>query len=235
MSAPVEKTETAAAAAAAPAVSESTATDAAAAAPAAAPAAAAPADAAAAATAGAGAGAGADGAAAAGGADAAAGKQEAAAPPLSAADLARALRQLEFYFSDSNLPRDKFLLAEVARRPGGWVPLTVLTRFKRLAAITADPVEIRRAALGSRALLECGAEGSPEELAVRRREPLPETDVTLPRTGVFRRLDIEKESIEDVQESVCSHHLPFFVFFVFTSYTLLGVSALGGVVVLIVK
>ena len=36
-------------------------------------------------------------------------------------------KQLEFYFSDSNLPKDKFLLMQTKKTPEGWVSLKVLT------------------------------------------------------------------------------------------------------------
>ena len=37
------------------------------------------------------------------------------------------MRQFEFYFSDSNLPKDKFLLMQTKKTPEGWVSLKVLT------------------------------------------------------------------------------------------------------------
>lgn len=46
--------------------------------------------------------------------------------------------QVEYYFGDSNLFRDKFLQAEIAKNEG-WVSLTTLITFKRLAALTTDP------------------------------------------------------------------------------------------------
>lgn len=47
------------------------------------------------------------------------------------------IEQVEYYFSDSNLFRDKFLQSETAKNDG-WIPLTTLTTFKRLALLSTD-------------------------------------------------------------------------------------------------
>lgn len=54
------------------------------------------------------------------------------------------VKQLEFYFSDTNLPYDKFLQNET-KADDGWVKISVLLTFKRLAAITKDPAVIASA------------------------------------------------------------------------------------------
>lgn len=54
------------------------------------------------------------------------------------------IRQVEYYFSDINLPRDKFL-SEQTKLDDGWVPLEVLTRFNRLSKITTDIEVIKKA------------------------------------------------------------------------------------------
>jgi len=41
-------------------------------------------------------------------------------------------RQLEFYFSDSNLPKDKFLLQLTKKTPEGWVSLKTISEFKKM-------------------------------------------------------------------------------------------------------
>lgn len=45
--------------------------------------------------------------------------------------------QVEYYFSDANLFRDKFLQAETAKNEG-WIPLSTLITFKRLASLSTD-------------------------------------------------------------------------------------------------
>jgi len=47
------------------------------------------------------------------------------------------IRQIEYYLSDVNMVRDKFLKNEVTKDEG-WIPLSVLTTFKRLQSLTTD-------------------------------------------------------------------------------------------------
>ncbi|KAA6399553.1 MAG: hypothetical protein EZS28_004919 [Streblomastix strix] len=47
-------------------------------------------------------------------------------------------RQIEFYFSDENLPLDKYLKNEISKDPEGWVQIEVLLTFPKLAALTVD-------------------------------------------------------------------------------------------------
>lgn len=80
--------------------------------------------------------------------------------------------QVEYYFGDSNLFRDKFLQAEIAKNEG-WVPLTTLITFKRLAALSTDPNVIYEALDKSDSgLLEI----SEDHQSIRRHpeRPLPE-------------------------------------------------------------
>jgi hypothetical protein len=41
---------------------------------------------------------------------------------------------LEFYFSDSNLNKDRFLKQKIAENPEGWVALNVLATFNKVRA-----------------------------------------------------------------------------------------------------
>ncbi|XP_017152656.2 la protein homolog [Drosophila miranda] len=52
------------------------------------------------------------------------------------------IRQVEYYFGDANLNRDKFLREQIAKNEDGWVPLSVLITFKRLATLSTDFDEI---------------------------------------------------------------------------------------------
>ncbi|CAF0852962.1 unnamed protein product [Adineta steineri] len=47
------------------------------------------------------------------------------------------IRQIEYYLGDVNMVRDKFLKTEVTKDQG-WIPLSVLTTFKRLQSLTTD-------------------------------------------------------------------------------------------------
>lgn len=51
------------------------------------------------------------------------------------------IRQMEYYFGDANLARDKFLQEQIGKDEG-WVELTVLLTFKRLASLSADAAVI---------------------------------------------------------------------------------------------
>lgn len=45
------------------------------------------------------------------------------------------LRQVEFYFSDSNLPVDKFLWQLTTKNEGGWIEIATICSFKRMRAL----------------------------------------------------------------------------------------------------
>ncbi|CAF2333371.1 unnamed protein product [Rotaria sp. Silwood2] len=47
------------------------------------------------------------------------------------------IRQIEYYLGDVNMTRDKFLKNEITKDEG-WIPLSVLTTFKRLESLTTD-------------------------------------------------------------------------------------------------
>lgn len=55
------------------------------------------------------------------------------------------IRQVEYYFGDINLPRDKFLQGQIKENEDGWVPLEVMLKFKRLANISDDAKVIAEA------------------------------------------------------------------------------------------
>ena len=84
-------------------------------------------------------------------------------------DAAEILKQVEFYFSDANLPRDKFLWTLTVSDPQkkGWVPISQIASFKRMQRF--QPLEAIVSALRqSKELLEVNEEGT----AVRRKIPL---------------------------------------------------------------
>ncbi|KAI9355164.1 hypothetical protein BD770DRAFT_444693 [Pilaira anomala] len=47
-------------------------------------------------------------------------------------------KQVEFYFSDSNLPYDKFLWSLRDNTPEGWIPIETIAGFKKMKMITED-------------------------------------------------------------------------------------------------
>lgn len=83
------------------------------------------------------------------------------------------IQQVEYYFGDANLNRDKFLLEQIGKDEEGWVPISVLLTFKRLAALSTDSNVIVDALMKSDSgLLEI----SEDKLKIRRHpeRPIPE-------------------------------------------------------------
>lgn len=83
--------------------------------------------------------------------------------------LAKILKQVEFYFGDANLPRDKFLQEKI-KENDGWVDLSVLASFSRMKALSEDVSVIAEALGKSSDLLELNE----ARTCVRRTTDLPE-------------------------------------------------------------
>jgi len=101
------------------------------------------------------------------------GDENAAKHILSAEELeCKIVRQIEHYFGDYNLPRDKFL-KETIKADDGWVPMETMLNFQRLAALSTD-AKIIMAALkkGGSGLMEVDEDNQ----KIRRcpTVPLPE-------------------------------------------------------------
>lgn len=77
--------------------------------------------------------------------------------------------QVEFYFSDSNLPNDKFLLSKVGGSQNNPVELEILHTFKRMRHF--QPFEAIVEAMRESKFLEL----TNDDTCVQRREPLPES------------------------------------------------------------
>ncbi|XP_077473727.1 lupus La protein isoform X2 [Stigmatopora argus] len=84
----------------------------------------------------------------------------------------KVVRQVEYYFGDHNLPRDRFL-KEQLKLDDGWVPLETMLKFNRLKSLTSD-AEIIVSALqkSNSGLLEINE----DKTKIRRspEKPLPE-------------------------------------------------------------
>ncbi|PWY77436.1 hypothetical protein BO70DRAFT_339194 [Aspergillus heteromorphus CBS 117.55] len=78
-------------------------------------------------------------------------------------------KQVEFYFSDSNLPMDKFLFSKVGGSTNRSVPLELLHSFKRMRHF--QPFSAIVEALKTSETLEL----TDNETGVRRKTPLPES------------------------------------------------------------
>ncbi|XP_004530279.1 la protein homolog [Ceratitis capitata] len=83
------------------------------------------------------------------------------------------IRQVEYYFSNANLRRDKFLLEQISKNEEGWVPLSVLLTFKRLSSLSTEPKVIIDAIIKSdEGLLEISEDK--EKLRRHPERPIPE-------------------------------------------------------------
>lgn len=93
--------------------------------------------------------------------------------PVDASKLDGAIiRQVEYYFGDANLARDKFLQEQITK-DDGWVPLDVLLTFKRLKALSEDKKVIASAVEKSdEGLVEVSEDR--EKLRRHPERPLPE-------------------------------------------------------------
>jgi len=110
------------------------------------------------------------------------------------ADLENKVRaQIEFYFSDSNFPRDKFLREQAAQNEEGYVPLQVLLTFPRLKVLTED-LNVIKAALRDSVDLKL----SSDETTVKRINPLPGEDTSKDRTIYAKGFPQTGYTIEDV-------------------------------------
>lgn len=88
--------------------------------------------------------------------------------------------QVEFYFSDSNLPMDKFLLSKVGGSENRPVPLTLIHSFKRMRRF--QPFSAIVEALRSSETLEL----TDNDTCVRRKVPLPENVKDSPDPNVIK-------------------------------------------------
>ncbi|XP_007244209.3 lupus La protein [Astyanax mexicanus] len=86
----------------------------------------------------------------------------------------KVVEQIEYYFGDHNLPRDKFL-KEQMQLDDGWVTLETMLKFNRLKNLTSDTAIIVKSLQKSKTGL---LEVSEDQTKIRRcpTKPLPEHD-----------------------------------------------------------
>jgi len=114
--------------------------------------------------------------------------------PLTDEQRAKITTQVEFYFSDANLPTDAFLLKKVKadKQKQGWVPIQVVCGFNRMKQLLKKhpPVPTVAAILAERSKSLLVDESKTK---IRRAEPLPEYDLEdiQARTVVAENLGFE--------------------------------------------
>ncbi|CAI9773271.1 unnamed protein product [Fraxinus pennsylvanica] len=85
------------------------------------------------------------------------------------------IKQVEYYFSDENLPNDKFLMKYVTKNAEGFVPIGVIASFGKMKKLTRDVLLIV-AALRESEHLVVSSNGK----KVKRLHPLPLAEVKDP-------------------------------------------------------
>ncbi|KXZ56287.1 hypothetical protein GPECTOR_1g252 [Gonium pectorale] len=90
------------------------------------------------------------------------------------------VKQVEFYFSDANLPTDKKLLKQIRKDPEGYVPVKLFANFRKVRALSKD-VSIITEALRGATLLQLSSDCK----RVKRIAPVPDYDIS----------DIQKRTI----------------------------------------
>ncbi|SCU94316.1 LAME_0F06986g1_1 [Lachancea meyersii CBS 8951] len=107
------------------------------------------------------------------------------------------LKQVEFYFSEFNLPYDKFLRT-TAEKNEGWVPISTIATFNRMKKFR--PVDKVVETLRDSSILEVSEDGE----NVKRRVPLnPQHDARLERgkrTVAVLNFDFSKDGEQKMSE-----------------------------------
>ena len=96
--------------------------------------------------------------------------------PLTDEQVDKIVKQVEFYFSDANLPTDAFLIKKVKADPTGFVPIGVVCSFNRMKTLLKKHPPIETVAAILREHSECLVV-SDDGIRVRRTEPLPDIDL----------------------------------------------------------
>ncbi|XP_027089075.1 la-related protein 6A [Coffea eugenioides] len=105
------------------------------------------------------------------------------------------IKQVEYYFSDENLPADKFLMKYVSKDKDGYVPIGVVASFKKMKKLTRD-TSLIVSALRQSSLLVVSNSGK----KVKRVQPLPSTEAKDPMlcTVLVENLP-DDHSVENLQ------------------------------------
>uniref|UniRef100_A0A0D6QVC3 HTH La-type RNA-binding domain-containing protein n=1 Tax=Araucaria cunninghamii TaxID=56994 RepID=A0A0D6QVC3_ARACU len=85
----------------------------------------------------------------------------------------RIVKQVEFYFSDANLPTDKYLMKYLKKDPEGFVPIAVVASFRKIKNLVNNNHAWVGASLRTSSQLVVSEDGK----KVRRLHPLHEIDI----------------------------------------------------------
>ncbi|KAJ3585057.1 hypothetical protein NHX12_013779 [Muraenolepis orangiensis] len=112
--------------------------------------------------------------------------------------LADVKKQVEFWFGDVNLGKDRFIKQLIADSADGYVDISVLTTFNRMKRLTMDPKLIARA-LKNSSVVEVNLEGN----KLRRQHPITEVTKNVDGCTVYVEL-LPKRVTHDWMERVFS-------------------------------
>ncbi|GMJ14196.1 La related protein 6a [Hibiscus trionum] len=106
------------------------------------------------------------------------------------------IKQAEYYFSDENLPTDKYMMGLIKKNKEGFVTISVISSFRKMKKLTRNYPSIV-AALKESSLLVVSSDGK----KVKRRNPLPAIEVRDPKlfTVLVENLP-EDHSVENIKK-----------------------------------
>ncbi|XP_056431263.1 la-related protein 7-like [Gadus chalcogrammus] len=110
--------------------------------------------------------------------------------------LADIKKQVEFWFGDVNLGKDRFIQQLITDSADGYVDISVLTTFNRMKKLTMDTKLIARA-LKNSTIVEVNLEGN----KLRRQQPIRDTDKNVDGCTVYVEL-LPKSVTHDWVEKV---------------------------------
>ncbi|XP_066309939.1 la-related protein 6A-like [Miscanthus floridulus] len=106
----------------------------------------------------------------------------------------RIVKQVEYYFSDENLPTDEFPLKYVKKNKKGFVPIETIASFRRMKKLVQDLIE---AALRTSPKLVVSSDGK----QVRRLHPLPQKELKDSKKSTVLVENLPPDfSMESIQE-----------------------------------
>ncbi|XP_048230499.1 la-related protein 6A [Ricinus communis] len=108
---------------------------------------------------------------------------------------AKIVKQVEYYFSDENLPTDKHMIGLIKKNKEGFVPITIFASFRKMKKLTRDHSVIV-AALRESSFLVVSSDGK----KVKRLHPFPVAAIKDPKlcTVLVENLP-EDHSVENIR------------------------------------
>ncbi|CAN1141218.1 La-related protein 6A [Linum perenne] len=82
------------------------------------------------------------------------------------------IKQVEYYFSDENLPTDKYMISLIKKNKEGFVPIKILASFRKMKKLTLDH-ELISAALNDSSFLVVSSDGK----KVKRLNPFQMSEI----------------------------------------------------------